>query len=170
MNSARPRRLGPLPMRLLLAGIAVAQLALPAVAQLARLDDSASPRAQVQADFGRATPLDARTARVSLGRVEYRLATQAYVGQRARVFYVVPPHIPGLRTPAGLTVEWRGGSLFAPGQAQPGQRVPVWTGVVRGPWLHDSQDLSFVLDMRALYLPGRMPLSFESYFEIEVLP
>ncbi len=49
-------------------------------------------------------------------------------------------------------------------------RVPVWTGVVQGPWLQESLDLDLLIDLRMLRLPGNAPLSFESYFEIEVLP
>ena len=147
-----------------------ALLALPVAAQVARLDDSASPRAEVQADFGHATPVDGHTVRVPFGRVEYRLATMPYIGKRARIYYVVPPQIPGLTTPGGLTVQWRASGRFAPGQAQPGMRAPVWTGVVQGPWLQESLDLDLLIDLRMLRLPGNAPLSFESYFEIEVLP
>lgn len=153
-----------------LAAAALAALALPAWAQIARLDDSASPRAQVQTDFGRAQPVDAHTVRLALGRVDYRLATAPYVGRRARIFYVVPAQIAGLRSPGALTVQWGAGALLGAGQAQAGMRVPVWTGVVRGPWLQDAIELTLLIDTRALQLPGRMPLSFESYFEIEVLP
>ena len=145
-----------------------ALLALPVAAQVARLDDSASPRAEVQADFAHATSVDGHTVRVPFGRVEYRLATMPYVGKRARIYYVVPPQIPGLTTPGGLTVQWRASGRFAPGQARPGMRVPVWTGVVRGPWMNESLELDFVLDARGLR--GGVPLSLESFFEIEVLP
>ena len=150
---------------MLLAGLAV-----PVAAQVARLDDSSSPRALVNTDLSRAQPLDADTVRLHLGRVEYRLATAAYVGRRARIFYVVPHQIAALRTPNGLAVVWTGSGQFASGQGRPGMRVQVWSGVVRTPWLHEALDLSFVIDLRSLTLPGRTPLSFESYFEIEVAP
>lgn len=156
--------------RLAAAPLLVAALSLPALAQVERLDDSASPRAEVRVDLQRATPLDGQRLRVPFGRVEYRLATHAYVGQRARIFYVVPPHIAGVAAPSGLTVLWGGGAWVAPGEAQPGMRVPVWQGVVPGPWMQDAIELALVMDMRALRLPGGAPLSFESFFEIEVLP
>lgn len=146
----------------------LALAAAAALGQAQRLDDSASPRALVQVDLARAQPLDAQTLRVPLGRIEYRLATAAYQGRRARIFYVVPPQVQGLRAPGDLRVDWRGSGLFAAGSARPGMRVPVWTGVVRGPWMNESLELDFVLDARGLR--GGVPLSLESFFEIEVLP
>ena len=149
---------------------ALLALALAAAAhgQAQRLDDSASPRALVQVDLARALPVDAQTLRAPIGRIEYRLATAAYQGRRARIFYVVPPQVQGLRSPADLRVEWRGSGLFASGSARPGMRVPVWTGEVRGPWMSESLELDFVLGVRGLL--GGVPLSLESFFEIEVLP
>lgn len=137
--------------------------------QPVRLDDSASPRAQVHADLARAQALDASTLRLPVGRVDYRLATAAYAGQRARIFYVVPMHVPGLRAPDGLVVRWRG-TQFGPGTASPGQRVPVWTGRVPGPWMNETLDLEFTLDLRYWRLAPGQSISFESYFEIETLP
>ena len=139
-------------------------------AQTARLDDSTSPRAMVQADLVHAQPLDAYLLRMPMGRVTYRLATAPYQGRRARIYYVVPMHVQGLRSPADLRVEWRTGGLFAPGSARPGMRVPVWTGAVTGPWMNESLDLDFIVDARGLQGARAAPLSFESYFEIEVLP
>jgi len=165
--------------RAIRAAAAVAALllaaALPARAQVERLDDSASPRAQVQATFddgGIARPGVPVTpfARVSFGRIEYRLNTARYVGRRARVYYVLPAGVPGVRTPGAITVQWNTQGLFASGQGRPGQRIPVWNGVVPGPWLQESLDLSWRVDMRELRLSPGMPLGFEAYFEIELLP
>ena len=139
-------------------------------AQTARLDDSTSPRAMVQADLAHAQPLDAYLLRMPMGRVTYRMATAPYQGRRARIYYVVPMQIQGLRSPADLRVEWRTGGLFASGSARPGMRVPVWTGMVAGPWMNESLDLDFIVDARGLQGGRAAPLSFESYFEIEVLP
>ncbi len=60
--------------------------------------------------------------------------------------------------------------MFAPGSARPGMRVPGWTGMVTGPWMNESLDLDFIVDARGLQGARAAPLSFESYFEIEVLP
>jgi hypothetical protein len=142
-----------------------------------RLDDSASPRTRVQApvvlgDDGR--PLkDSRNptrAIVQFGRVDYKLSTARYVGRQARIYYVVPAFIPGLRSPSGLRVTWRGNGLFAAGDAGPGERRLVWNGVVPGAWMAEALDLTFQVDLRELQLRANQPFGFESYFEIEVSP
>jgi hypothetical protein len=158
----------------------LAALALAAAAQAGaaeRLDDSASPRSRVQArvvltDEGR-TLADSRNptrALVQFGRVDYKLATARYVGRQARIYYVVPPLIAGLRSPAGLRVEWRGHGQLASGTARPGERKLVWTGVVTGPWMTEALDLSFEVELRELQLGRDSQFGFESYFEIEVNP
>lgn len=142
-----------------------------------RLDDSASPRARVQApvvlaEDGRLlkdSP-NATRATIRFGRVDYKLATTRYAGRQARIYYVVPPLIPGLRSPSGLGVEWRGNGLFSAGTAGPGERRLVWSGVVPGPWMTEGLDLTFHLDLRQLQLRSNEPFGFESHFEIEVAP
>jgi hypothetical protein len=140
--------------------------------QVYKLDDSASPRSRVEARIDE-TPLTASrgpVVAVRFGRIDYRLATSAYVGRHARIHYVIPPAIRGLRGPAGFVLQWRGGHLFADGSGRPGDRRLVWSGVVREPWMADTFDLTLELDGRQLRtLPGA-DLGFESYFEIEVLP
>ena len=157
----------------LLAGLA--SIASTAWAQFERLDDSTSPRAQVQATLDNGdivrpgTPVSP-IARVSFGRIQYRLATARYVGKRARIFYVIPAGVPGVRTPNAVQVSWRTEGLFASGTARPGDRIPVWTGVVRDPWINEAFDLSWQVDMRELRLQRGAALGFEAYFEIETLP
>lgn len=155
-----------------------AALAVPAVhAAIERLDDSASPRSRVPAQVsgdrsGRAPTANVGTSivRVRFGEVDYRLATTRFVGRRARIYYVVPAQIRGLLSPAGLRVEWRGLGAFGSGVARPGDRVPVWTGIVRAPWMDESLDLSMQLDLRQVRMPGNADFGLESYFEIETLP
>ena len=117
-------------MRILAAGIVLALAAAGAAHAAERLDDSASPRSRVPAritlsDEGR--PLIASRnptrALVQVGRVEYRLATARYAGRQARIYFVVPALIPGLRSPAGLRVDWRSNGTFAGGSARPGERA-----------------------------------------------
>lgn len=139
-------------------------------AQVARLDDSASPRAQVRGDFSSAQGMDGNLLVLPFGRVEYRLATSPYVGRRARIFYVIPPAIAGLRSPVGLRVDWRGSGAFASGSGRPGDRVQVWNGVVQTPWMNETFDLTLRVDPRELRMPSGSALSFESTFEIETLP
>lgn len=145
-------------------------LALPAGAAVARLDDSTSPRAQVNADFRNAQPIDGTSFNLPFGRIEYRLATAPYVGRRARIFYVIPAGVPGLRSPAGLQVQWRGNGAFASGSGRPGDRVPVWSGTVATAWMTETFELTLRIDPRELRLPSGASLSFESIFEIETLP
>jgi hypothetical protein len=157
-------------LRLLAVGALVSG---PAFAQqLHRLDDSTSPRQQVQARIDD-TPLTRQRGpalQVAFGRIEFRLTTGPYVGRKARIHFVIPPVIEGLRSPAGVQVQWRGGHLFADGLARPGERRQVWSGVVRDTFMSDSLELSLELDAQRLrVLPGAN-LGFESYFEIEVLP
>jgi hypothetical protein len=142
-----------------------------------RLDDSTSPRARVAAqvvlsEAGRplADTLDATSATVRFGRIDYRLATARYVGKVARIYYVIPAAIQGLRSPAGLRVEWKGYGQLASGAARPGERQLVWSGIVREPSMAVSLDLGYQVDLRQLHLPRSGNLSFESYFEIEASP
>ncbi len=146
------------------------------LAQLERLDDSASPRSRVQAQLdpdpagALGQPATAPYATVRFNGVEYRLATARYAGRRARIFYVVPAFIPGLRSPAGMRVEWRSSGLFASGSAMPGERRLVWSGTVPGPWMAERFDLRVQFDLRELRPMSGMSFDFECYFEIEVLP
>jgi len=160
------------PLRI--AGRAVAltaALALPAMALAAveRLDDSASPRAQVAADLRAARSPDGRSQTVSFGRVEYRLATARFVGRNARIHHVIPI-FPGLQSPAGVRLEWRGSGRFAHGSGRPGDRVLVWAGVVREPWIDEALELSLTLGPDAVRLPAGTALRLETYFEIEAFP
>jgi hypothetical protein len=142
-----------------------------------RLDDTASPRSRVTprvvlSDEGRPLITSRKPTRavVQVGRVDYRLNTARYAGRGARIYFVVPAQINGLRSPAGLRVDWRDGHLFAPGSARPGERQLVWTGVVPGPWITESLDLSFEVELAQLQLQADGQFGFEPYFEIETAP
>lgn len=149
-------------------------------ARVERLDDSASPRASVMSppmvsEQGR--PLEQylsgpfpTVGMVSFGRVEYRLATAKYMGLSARIYFVVPAFIAGLRSPTGLMVQWRANGFFASGAARPGSRTLVWSGTVREALMSEVFDLGMRIDLRELQLRAGENLSFESYFEIEVFP
>lgn len=143
--------------------------ALPAAALTEKLDDSASPRSRVAMPFQWSANADTSLA-TAQGRVEFRLSTARYAGKSARIYFVIPPLVPGLLSPSALQVEWRGQGLFAPGKAQPGGRTLVWAGTVPGPWLADMLDLRLQLDTRAVKLLRGMDFGFEPYFEIEVMP
>lgn len=157
--------------------LCVAILPVNAYAVTERLDDSASPRSRVASqtnlgDQGRliANNPAASTATIKFGRVNYKLATAKYVGKQARIYYVVPLGIVGLRSPAGLKVEWRGNGVFSNGQARPGERSLVWTGTVHDVWMIEGLDLTMQADLREIRLPPGANFGFESYFEIETFP
>lgn len=160
----------------LAAWLCASVVALPAWAGV-RLDDSASPRSRVPAQLAlseNGQPLAdspfADAALIKFGRVDYRLATAAYVGRSARVYLVVPPFVAGLRTPAALRVDWRGLGRLASGSGRPGERTLVWSGVIAGPWMEESLDLTAWVDLRQLQLPYNTPFAFECFFEIETNP
>ncbi len=154
----------------LLTGLAIAASAAE------RLDDSASPRGTVAArvvltDEGRplAESRNPTRAIVQFGRIDYKLATARYAGRTARIYFVVPPFVEGLRSPSGLRVEWTGLGQFASGSARPGERQLVWTGVVPGPWLAEALDLRFQVELRELLLPRDGRFGLECFFQIEVV-
>ncbi len=160
--------------------LCLALWASPGFARVERLDDSASPRSHVTSPpmlSEQGQPLDRYTPGpsptvgiVKFGRVEYKLATARFVGKQARIYYVIPAAIAGLRSPAGLRVEWRGNGIFADGVARPGQRTLVWSGIVREAYMSEGLDLTMRIELRELQLRQGVGLAFESYFEIEVSP
>ena len=157
-----------------------ASLAFFGAAHAERLDDSASPRSQVTAPpmvSEQGYPLDQfrpvpepLIGVVKFGRVDYKLATSKFVGRMARIYYVIPAVISGLRSPAGLQVEWRGSGLFANGIARPGERKLVWSGVVRDAFMSEGLELTMKIELRELQTRAGQGLAFESYFDIELIP
>lgn len=161
------------PGRMATAVTAVAAVAAMAVctgasASPVRLDDAASPMQRVEplrVTLNR-TLLDAEPptqASIHFGWVTYRLNTSAFVGRTARIYFVVPALIANLHAHSGLRVDWRGRSQFTAGSARPGERVQVWSGVVRDRLMEEQMELTMNAELAALQ--GRV--GFESYFEIE---
>jgi hypothetical protein len=150
-----------------------------ALARTERLDDSASPRAVVTAppmlsEFGQPLNVAPRGPEpqygiVKFGRIDYKLATAKYIGKAARIYFVIPVAIPGLRSPMGLRVDWLGNGTFASGSARPGERTLVWTGTVREAFINEGLNMTMQVELRQL-LRASSGLAFESYFEIEVSP
>jgi hypothetical protein len=126
----------------------------------------------VLSDEGRplADSLNPRAITAKVGWVHYRLATARYVGKQARIYYVIPPNIPGLRSPAGLQISWTTNGPWASGTARPGERRLVWAGTVRDPWVQAEFDITLGASLRDLQLPADGRLGFEPYFEIEASP
>lgn len=167
-------------LHILALALCLALGAAPGFARVERLDDSASPRSHVTSPsmlseqgwpLDRYVPGPAPTVGiVKFGRVEYKLATARFAGKQARIYYVIPAAIAGLRSPAGLRVDWRGNGIFADGVARPGQRTLVWSGLVHEAYMSEGLDLTLRIDLRELQLRPGVGLAFESFFEIEVSP
>lgn len=150
-------------------------------AAMERLDDAASPRAIVQSpnmasehgyplnQFVPGAPA-AQRGIVDFGRIEYRLATSRYVGKNARIYFVVPSSIVGLKSPQGLLVSWRSEGSFASGSGRPGERVLVWSGTVRQAIMSEALSLRMEFELRELLPQAQKGIAVECYFEIETGP
>lgn len=145
-----------------------------ASAQIYRLDDSSSAQRRVEAhyvtnEFG--APLAETNSAdfmfLKFGLVQYRLATSAYKGQQAKIYYVIPLFIEGLQNPQALTVTWKGNRLLADGAGHAGERQLVWSGTVTEDWMQDEIDLEMQVELAQLRLREGQGFGFESYFEIE---
>ena len=157
--------------------IALAGLPSLSFAVTERIDDSASPRSRVgsQSAWNQQgqllSPTSTETAVVlKFGRVNYKLSTAKYVGIQARIYYVIPTSINGLKSAAALKIQWQGNGLFSGGFARPGDRILVWSGLVRDAWITEALDLTMHLDLREIRLPAGQAFGFEAYFEIETMP
>jgi hypothetical protein len=111
-------------------------------------------------------PGDAEFARMSaqVPPVEYRLDLTRWIGRNVRVFLVVPTD-PGVIAPQGLELRWTGRGPIRNGQGRAGDRVAVYTGLVREPVLADVLDMQVIVDSR--YFTGRLRML--PYFELETL-
>lgn len=146
-------------------------------AQPVRLDDSASPRATVEArtvttetGMPLATSSSAQFVISDFGLVQYRLSTAAYKGMSAKIYYVIPLVVEGLKSPQALTVTWKGNGLFADGEGHAGDRKLVWSGTIADDWMEEGFNLSMQVELEQLKLPEGKGFGFESYFEIETSP
>lgn len=143
-------------------------------AETARLDDSASARSVVEArsvtsETGRPLVDSASPeyVRANFGWVQYRLATAAYKGKAANIYYVIPLVINGLKSPHALTVNWKTNGQFNEGEGHAGDRKLVWSGTVTDDWMETEFDLQMQAELAQLRLPEGKVFGFESYFEIE---
>ena len=146
-------------------------------AQVFRLDDSASPRQRIMAPtvlsengIALAADRNAQFALLQFGKVQFNLATHAYKGRNAHIYYVIPASLSALQSPSALQVQWRSLGSFASGTAQSGSRTLVWTGRLLHDTLQETLDLSARLRLADTRLPYDGHFGFDSYFEIELLP
>jgi hypothetical protein len=152
----------------LLACLALA-IALPASA--ARLDDSLSPRQNVDVsiDWRYSNNLenldeDKFNALYSVVRnFEVRLNTAKYKGKQARVYLSLPVVIPGLEDPAGMRLSWTTRGVFSDGTVTPGTRSLLFDGIITSAVLIDILDFTIEIDGRSFI----NPITFEPEYEIE---
>lgn len=159
-------------MRAAALALAFALAATASAAAPKKLDDRGSPRSLVNVESrwlhsGEGLSPEQLNAMVAtVTNLEFRLDTSAYVGKRARIYLVIPEFVQGLRSSAGMRVEWTSRGSFLSGAALPGQRTLVYDGLVQRPTLHEALDLSVYLDARYL----ERGLRFDPAFEIDVAP
>ena len=139
-----------------------------------RLDDSASPLTEVQAQVFSETgqllsdSVNPQQAIMRFGQVTYRLNTASYVGQQARIYYVVPALIAGLVDSHGVQVQWISDGKLADGSAYAGERKLVWSGQIDEAWFTAHLNLTAVVNLNLLKFDNTN-FGFESYFEIETI-
>jgi hypothetical protein len=155
-------------------GLLLATLLMAAPALAVRLDDSLSPRSRVDVQalwtnditphrvLSR-TEMHALTARIP-GH-EVRLNTGAYVGRTVQIFLVLPIQIQGLKSPAGMRLEWQTRGVFSAGATRPGSRTLIYQGPVNAAVM--SEVFDFTIQMDGQFVDGR--LQFDPQFELEVI-
>ena len=138
-----------------------------------QLDDSLSPRRQVDLDLNWKYPGDPErlsdsefnTVTAVARNLETRLDTSAYVGSEARIFLELPILVRGLGNPSSLVLSWTTGGLFNPGRITPGNRQLIYEGSITQPVMRDTITFTFELDARFLY----QTLRVEPEYEIEII-
>jgi len=143
--------------------------ALPASAE--RLDDSLSTQQQFDLDLRwkrqhntdnlDERELNALTARAR--RVEIRLNTSRYVGQRGDIFISLPINIRGTGDSTALRMSWKTNGLFSSGSVTAGNRTKLFAGEITEAVMSDVFDITFDIDARQVY----NNLRFQPEFDIE---
>jgi hypothetical protein len=156
---------------------AAAVLLLASVATAAwgvKLDDSMSPRQRIdtQLQWTHDIPANRRLGVSELNALhtripglEIRLNTAAYVGRMVQIYLGIPVQVQGLKSPAGMRIEWQTRGLFAPGATQPGSRALIFQGVVPAAMMTEVFD--FIIKIDGRQLDGR--LQFDPQFELEIV-
>ena len=143
-------------------------------AQAVKLDDSMSPRQRIdtQLQWTHDIPMNRRLSRAELNALhtripgfEIRLNTAAYVGRTVQIYLGVPVQVQGLKSPAGMRIEWQTRGQFAPGATQPGSRSLIFQGVVPAAMMTEVFD--FTIHVDGQLLDGR--LQFDPQFELEII-
>jgi hypothetical protein len=138
-----------------------------------RLDDSLSPRRQVNLDLvwrhqGNTDALseaEFNSLTAQAKNLDTRLDTSAYIGSEARIFLELPILVRGLGNPSSLVLSWTTGGLFNAGRVTPGNRQLIYEGQITQPVMRDTMTFTFELDARYLL----QPLRLEPVYEIEII-
>ena len=143
--------------------------ALPASAE--RLDDSLSTQQQFDLDLNwkqqrntenlNERELNALSARAP--RVEIRLNTARFVGQRGKIFISLPIDIRGTGDSSALRMSWTTNGLFSNGSVTAGNRAKLFEGEITEAVMDDVFDITFDIDARQVY----NNLRFQPVFDIE---
>lgn len=151
--------------------LACLALAVTLPVSAAKLDDSLSPRQNVDVVIdwrynNNLENLDEEkfNALQSVVRnFEVRLNTAQYTGKQARVYLGLPVVIRGLDDPAGMRLSWTTRGVFADGTVTPGTRSLLFDGVINSAVLIDILDFTIEIDGRSFI----NPITFEPEYEIE---
>ena len=138
-----------------------------------RLDDSLSPRRQVnlelqwkyQGNLDSLSNVEFNAVTAQARNLDTRLDTSAYVGSEARIFLELPILVRGLGNPSRLLLSWTTGGLFNTGRVTPGNRTLIYEGGITQPVMRDVITFTFELDARYLH----QPLRLEPVYEIEII-
>jgi len=143
--------------------------ALPASAE--RLDDSLSTQQQFDLDLNwkqqrntenlNERELNALSAHAP--RVEIRLNTARFVGQRGKIFISLPIGIRGTGDSSALRMSWTTNGLFSNGSVTAGNRAKLFEGEISDAVMEDVFDITFDIDARQVY----NNLRFQPIFDIE---
>lgn len=83
--------------------------------------------------------------------------------QPVQIFMVIPAQIPGLDGGGGLEMSWTTRGRLLNGTGRPGDRVPIFEGLVSEPVLADFLNLTISIDARRML----GALRIDPFFEIE---
>ena len=137
-----------------------------------RLDDSLSPRQQIDVDLDwknqySTEDLDTRALNALIARaqhVEVRLNTAPYVGQRGQIFISLPLNIRGSGDASALRMSWITNGQFASGSLTAGNRVKLFEGEITDRVMTDVFDMTFEIDARQVFSNLRL----EPVYDIEI--
>ena len=150
-----------------------------AFAQRVVLDDSLSPRQNFSLDL-KWGPRDVQQALGALftdqnsllppvpgylSGVEVRLDTSQFVGQRVRIFLLIPEGIAGDSSGGTLEVAWQARGVFESGSARPGQAVLIFEGLLEKPITSGTFDFAITAASTGI----TDSFSFELTYELEVI-